>query len=160
MENPEQGGFFPDPWRARREASARRSLPKGFDPGAWRTRREFARSPHRLPQPEFKSAERAGAVAERVFGSLGLPREDAAAMRIESAWAGAVGPDVAAHARPGRFEGGTLTVLVKGSVWLAELRREARAALLPRLREALSRDGGTCPVRAIRVAPAPGDAAW
>ena len=160
METPEQGGFFPDPWHARREASARRSLPRGFDPDAWRTRREFARSPHRLPQPEFKCAERAGAAAERVFRSLGLPQEDAAAMRIESAWPGAVGPDVAAHARPGPVEGGTLTVFVKGSVWLSELRREARTALLPKLREAMSRDGGTCPVRAIRVAPDPGGAAW
>lgn len=132
----------------------RRTLPPGFDPDAWRVRREFARIPDPLPPPPFKPAERAGVAAERVFRSLGLPAEDAVALRIEKAWPGAVGPDVALHASPGPLENGVMTVFVRGSAWLAELRREARAMILPKLREALSRDGGTCPVRSLRVAPA------
>ena len=153
MEDPCNSGIDFDPWRERREAAARRSLPKGFHPDAWRERRAFERNPARLPLPPFKDGELVGAAALRVMRALDLPQEDAAAALVERLWPEAAGPDVAAHARPGALQGGVLHVRVRGSAWLAELRREAPAGILPKLREAFAKIGAPCPVRSLRVVP-------
>lgn len=49
--------------------------------------------------------------------------------QLLSAWAEIVGAPVAAHARPGRFNRGKLTVFVDSSVWLSELNRNRRQML-------------------------------
>lgn len=153
MELGDKPGFVPDPWYGKRMASRRRSLPKGFDADAWRVRREFSRDPRGLPPPPFKDGEIVGAAAMRVVRSLGLPGEDASAALVEKIWREAAGPDVAEHARPGELQGGTLAVKVRGSAWLAELRREGPAGLMPRLRAACARLGAPCPVRALKIVP-------
>lgn len=153
MEADGNAGFVPDPWREKREAAARRSLPKGFRPEAWRVRREFGRIPARRPPPPFKDAEPVGEAAVRVMRALDLPREDADAALVEKIWPDAAGPDVAAHARPGALRDGVLTVRVRGSAWLSELRREGPAEILPRLRRAFGEFGAACPVRSLRIVP-------
>ena len=153
MEADGNAGFVPDPWREKREAAARRSLPRGFNPESWRVRCEFARIPARRPPPPFKNAEPAGAAAARVLRALDLPREDADAALVEKLWPGAAGPDVAAHARPGALQNGILTVRVRGSAWLSELRREGPAEILPRLRRSFGKIGAACPVRSLRIVP-------
>ena len=132
----------------------RRSLPKDYTPGSWRVRREFLRVPDAFPPPPFKDAERAGDAATRVAKALGVPEADPAALRIAESWDEIVGPDVARRATPGGIENGELVVLVRGSVWFAELRRSAPRLLLPKVVAFLGGDPARCAVRAIRVVPA------
>jgi len=139
-----------DEWGARR--AARRTLPPGFRADAWRVRREFLRIPDPLPPPPFKEAERVEDALGRVVKALGVPEVDPDALRIERVWAEAVGPTIAAHASPGGLENGTLAVLVKGSTWLAELRRTAPRHLPPKLNAALGAPADRPVVRAVRLA--------
>ncbi len=64
---------------------------------------------------------------------------------IEEIWIRAVGEEIAAHARPGRFRGGVLTVEVDSAPLAAELESFARE----HLREALEREGleGLCELK-------------
>ena len=62
-------------------------------------------------------------------------------------WPDLVGPQVAAHARPGRLDRGTLCVFVKNSVWLSELRRYGEKAMLDKLQQRFGRSR----VRGIRL---------
>lgn len=86
--------------------------------------------------------------------------ENATAMQIEKAWPEAVGPDIASHARPGSLCNGVLTVLVKSSVWLAELRREANATLLPKLRSVLDASAASPALKSLRVVLDTGGRTW
>lgn len=54
-------------------------------------------------------------------------------------WESLVGQQVAQHARPGRWERGILTVYVKNSVWLSELRRFGEKAMLDNLQKRFGR---------------------
>ena len=42
--------------------------------------------------------------------------------RLDEAWAASAGPEASRVSRPESFRAGTLTVLVRGSAWLQELR--------------------------------------
>ena len=65
--------------------------------------------------------------------------------RLRDAWQRAVGEEIAAVSRPGRFRGGVLTVEVDSAPLAAELEQFARDHLL----EALEREGlvGLCELR-------------
>ena len=45
---------------------------------------------------------------------------------LVTAWPEIVGPDNAAHCRPGQLERGRLTIYVRDSIWLMNLKRHAR----------------------------------
>ena len=52
---------------------------------------------------------------------------------IMNEWPSLAGPLEAKHARPGRFQDGTMVVFVDGAVWLNELKRYWRTAMLGKL---------------------------
>ncbi len=60
-------------------------------------------------------------ILDRLLTGGPLKRK-AAAAEIWAVWADAVGTNVARHARPLRFEAGTLTVLVDSPAWHHQLR--------------------------------------
>jgi predicted nucleic acid-binding Zn ribbon protein len=60
--------------------------------------------------------------------------------RVQEVWEGAVGPAIAASARPTAERDGVLTVKCEAAVWAQELDLMA-GALIPRLNAALGSDG-------------------
>ncbi|MBN1268539.1 MAG: DUF721 domain-containing protein [Kiritimatiellae bacterium] len=75
-----------------------------------------------------------GDVIPGVMKQLGLDKhlwEQA----ILSEWPALVGPQVAAHTRPGRIERGTLFVFVSHSTWLNELSRYGKTEMLANLQK-------------------------
>jgi predicted nucleic acid-binding Zn ribbon protein len=76
--------------------------------------------------------ERVGALVPSVLRDLGLD-ESARALRILEGWPGAVGAEVASHARPIALRNGALEVAVDSSAWCQTLRLRA-----PQLLDALS----------------------
>ncbi|MFH0982921.1 MAG: DUF721 domain-containing protein [Planctomycetota bacterium] len=59
---------------------------------------------------------------------------------ILSEWPALVGPQVAAHTRPGRIERGTLFVFVSHSTWLNELSRYGKKEMLENLQKRFGAD--------------------
>jgi predicted nucleic acid-binding Zn ribbon protein len=75
----------------------------------------------------------------RLLKELGLD-EEVWEMTLAREWEALVGPQVAAHTRPGPVRYRTLTVFVVHSVWLHELGRfGARKQLLANLQERFGR---------------------
>ena len=60
-------------------------------------------------------------VADLVASALPQIADRLLEIRIQSRWAGLVGPDTARRTQPGRLEHGCLTVAVDNSPWLHEL---------------------------------------
>jgi predicted nucleic acid-binding Zn ribbon protein len=60
--------------------------------------------------------------------------------RVQEVWEGAVGPAIAASARPTAERDGVLTIACAAAVWAQELDLMA-GALIPRLNAALGEDG-------------------
>lgn len=73
-----------------------------------------------------------------------LAQQTGSAAALGPVWAQVVGPVVAPHARPARFEGCTLVVRCDAEAWRAALAPEA-AALLRKLNTALTE----APVQAL-----------
>ena len=71
---------------------------------------------------------------------------------LDTQWASAVGPGVAAHTRPGRLMNKELTVFVDSSPWLHELKRYAHREMLANLQKTF----GAATVRSIRLQLDPG----
>ena len=90
--------------------------------------------PPRKPGPP----ERVGALVPSVLRDLGL-HESARALRIQEGWPGAVGTEVASHARPIALRNGALEVAVDSSAWCQTLRLRA-PELLAGLGRALGDD--------------------
>ena len=67
--------------------------------------------------------------------------------RIEQEWVETVGAAVAAHARPGTYDGGVITVYVDSSSWLNELKRFGQTEML----KSLKKQFGDDKIRAIRL---------
>jgi len=80
--------------------------------------------------------ERVGALVPSVLRDLGLD-ESARALRILEGWPGAVGAEVASHARPIALRNGALEVAVDSSAWCQTLRLRA-----PELLDGLARTLG------------------
>ncbi len=89
----------------------------------------------RLPA-EPRGPEPIGEVLSRLFTARGWGRKQDR-LRLEEAWAVAVGPDIAAQTRPGAFRRGVLEVEVIGGVLLQELAHYHKRRLLEALRRAL-----------------------
>jgi hypothetical protein len=89
------------------------------------------------PVPE--SVARIGDVVPLVMRQMGLDnafREHA----LLSEWGALVGPQVAQHARPGRFERKILTIFVSHPAWLSELSRYGQKEILAKLQARFGAD--------------------
>jgi hypothetical protein len=92
--------------------------------------------------------DRIGQTVRRELGRFGTAGEMA---DVVEAWPGVVGDTIAANAWPGRLaRDGTLHVNAGSSAWAFEL-GQLENEILPRLREALGRDGP----RRLKFAPGP-----
>ena len=87
--------------------------------------------------------ERVGALVPSVLRDLGLD-ESARALRIADCWSGAVGAEVASHARPVALRNGALEVQVDSSAWCQTLRLRT-----PQLLDGLARALGDDAPRAL-----------
>ncbi len=77
-----------------------------------------------------------GEILSRLFAARGWGRRQAQ-LRLEEAWAAAVGPIAAPHTRVGRLRRGVLEVIVDNAVLLQELAHFQKRPLLERLRQQL-----------------------
>ena len=118
---------------------------ESFNHGAWAVQRERCQIAAEQPAPPHHD-QSVTDVAQRILKSWKLDGR-AVEMRLLTAWPEIVGPQVAAHARPGRLERGLLVVYVANSVWLAELNRLFQKPMLDNIRQCL----GTDAVRALRL---------
>ena len=75
-------------------------------------------------------------ILSRVFAARGWGRRQER-LRLEEAWAAAVGPDFAPHTRPGSLRRGVLEVVVGNAVLLQELAQFHKRRLLEELRKRL-----------------------
>ncbi|MFO7871122.1 MAG: DUF721 domain-containing protein [Kiritimatiellia bacterium] len=111
----------------------RRGSLKKSDGGKWQLHRERCRL--RGSETGFRSGEAVaiGDVVPSVMKKLGIESQHWLTV-MNTDWEKLVGPEVARHTRPGRFERGRLTVFVDSSVWLNELARYGREEMLSNLR--------------------------
>lgn len=129
-------------------AQTRRAAARlGISSDALRERRAFMRVSDDWPPPPFRDGEPASVAVRRVIKALKLPESAPAEILLQRDWSKIVGSEIARHAVPGTLSDGVLTVMVRGGAWFAELRRNARMTLLPRLRAAAGPS-----VRDIRIA--------
>jgi predicted nucleic acid-binding Zn ribbon protein len=85
---------------------------------------------------EPKGPEPIGEILSRVFTARGWGRKQDR-LRLERAWAEAVGPEFAAQTRLNGLRRGVLEVEVTGAVLMQELAHYHKRKLLERLRERL-----------------------
>src|SRR5262245_65791941 len=83
-----------------------------------------------------KGPEPLGEILSRLFTARGWGRKQDR-MRLEQAWAAAVGPEIAAQTHAGAFRRGVLEIEVTGGVLLQELAHYHKRRLLEALRQAL-----------------------
>jgi predicted nucleic acid-binding Zn ribbon protein len=101
--------------------------------GRWRVERER----HRLADPAPPTRETevlVGKVIPGLIKRMGIG-DELWLRELEDRWPELVGPAVAVHTRPGRYEKGALIVFVDSSGWLNELKRYAQKEMLNRLQE-------------------------
>nr|WP_164465797.1 DciA family protein [Actinoplanes teichomyceticus] len=99
-------------------------------------RREAARQPRRRtgagsgekrlrgysgPGPDPRDPQLFGAVLQRLMKARGWERPKAEAT-VFGSWEKVVGPDIAAHSRPVKLDGGVLTVEAESTAWATQLR--------------------------------------
>jgi predicted nucleic acid-binding Zn ribbon protein len=80
-----------------------------------------------------KGPERLGEILSRLFAARGWGRRQDR-LRLEEAWAEAVGPEAAPHTRVGGLRRGVLEVVVANAVLLQELAHYQKRRLLEQLR--------------------------
>jgi predicted nucleic acid-binding Zn ribbon protein len=83
-----------------------------------------------------RGPERLGEILSRLFAARGWGRRQER-LHLERAWADAVGPEFAAHTRPGALRRGVLEVVVDNAVLLQELTHYHKRRLLEQLRRRL-----------------------
>ena len=91
-----------------------------------------------------KGPERVGEILSRLFTARGWGRRQER-LRLEEAWAHAVGVNTARHTRVGKLRRGVLEVLVDNGVLLQELAHFQKRRLLEQLRACLP-DVPSCPI--------------
>jgi len=116
-----------------------------FNKGAWAVQRERCQVEDTRPMPARRNHPLAS-IAQQIIKDLKLDAR-LTETRLLNEWPKIVGPQVAAHARPGRLERGVLTVFVTNSVWLAELSRMWLKPMLGNIQRQL----GNADVRNLRL---------
>ena len=116
-----------------------------YNRGRWHLERER----HQLSGNIAPSDTKEDGVRDVIAGVLSrLGMDDHLWMReLEPAWPSLVGPAVAAHTRPGRYQNGLLTVFVANSAWLSELMRFGQKEMLARIQARF----GAKNIRSIRL---------
>ena len=109
-----------------------------YDRGRWAVQKERLQISGTPPPPAMQET-RVGDLVERVMGSLHLDRQ-LRRQQLSAEWQDLVGPQVAAHTRPGKLLHGHLTVFVEHSLWLHELSRFGSDAILLKLQQRFGRD--------------------
>jgi len=120
-----------------------------YSRGRWAVERER----HRLADAVPPGGGHEAPVAEVLNGlmkRLGI-NDEVWMKELESAWPEIVGAAIAAHARPGRYEKGVLSVFVDSAVWLHELKRSLHAALLAKIQKRFTAER----IRSVRYLPDP-----
>lgn len=103
-----------------------------FSSGQWQVYRERCQIADGTPPPVGDGPTPIGRVISGIIKSLDKP-VPAWFRDITNEWTSLAGATEAKHARPGRYEDGTLTVFVDGAVWLNELKRYWRLEMLRKL---------------------------
>ena len=85
--------------------------------------------PARGPEP-------VGEILGRLFAARGWGRRQER-LRLEEAWAGAAGPEIAGHTRAGALRRGIMEIMVDNAVLLQELAHFQKRRLLEELRRRL-----------------------
>ena len=83
-----------------------------------------------------KGPERLGEILSRLFAARGWGRRQDR-LRLEEAWASAVGPEIAPQTRVGGLRRGVLEVMVANAILLQELAHYQKRRLLEQLRSRL-----------------------
>jgi predicted nucleic acid-binding Zn ribbon protein len=104
------------------------------NPGRWQVARERGHIADVVPLPPFRDATPLAEGIAAVFANLPAPRAEWV-LALERDWSRIAGAAVAAHTRPADVEGKDLLVYVDSSVWLTELEKFSRGALLARVRQ-------------------------
>lgn len=121
-----------------------------FSRGRWQVHRERCQLADGTPPSVSAEAVPIGGVIQRIMKTLDAPtpvwfRE------IMDEWTLLAGATEAKHARPGRYQDGTLVVFVDGAVWLNELKRYWRTEMLRKLQERFGREN----IRKLALQPDP-----
>jgi len=120
------------------------------DPGWLAVQRERY-GPWYRPDPP-RRVQQVGDVLPGLIKKMGL-EETSRLKEVQEMWVELAGPANAAHAAPGRWESGVLTIYVDQPIWLAELKRFAARPLEKKLKERL----GPRVLKRIRFELDPGD---
>ena len=80
------------------------------------------------PGPDPRDPQLFGAVLERLMKARGWEKPKAEAT-VFGSWEKVVGPDIAAHSRPVKLDGGVLTVEAESTAWATQLRMLAATLL-------------------------------
>ena len=118
--------------------------------GRWQVTRERCRIESRQPPPPDAGDCRLGDVIAELVRSLDLDRHQDLQLLAQE-WPQLVGGAVAAHTRPGSLNNRILEVFVDNSVWLNELSRYGRGAMLQKLQARL----GPARIAAVALRPDP-----
>ena len=110
-----------------------------FNRGQWQVHRERLQVADAAPDPAFTEPRTLGDLLPAVMKRLGLEQEQWLGT-LEREWLTLVGPAVAKHTRPGRFERKLLTVFVDSSVWRNELERFGKVEMLRKLQAKFGKD--------------------
>ena len=121
-----------------------------FNRGRWELERERCRIDSPVPPHADREPARVADVLPALLRKLGLEERLWMQILIRD-WPAIVGEAVARHARPGRMDQKTLVVFVESSVWLNELKRYGKAALLKNVQQVV----GVARVKAVELRPDP-----
>ena len=103
-------------------------------------------------EPSKKSIQVAGDLVGKVLKDFGL--EDSSRLAdLQKAWPDLVGNMNAEHSRPGKLEGGVLSVYVDHHMWLNDMKRTLAPMLLKKLQE----KAGKKTIRSLRFEITPED---
>ncbi len=117
LAGPELARAVLDAALARRRDAARAPRRKtGSGQGSGRRLRGYSG-----PGPDPRDPQLFGAMLERLVRARGWEKPKAEAT-VFGAWEKVVGPDIAAHSRPIKIEGGVLTVEAESTAWATQLR--------------------------------------
>jgi hypothetical protein len=105
-----------------------------LDWGAWQTQRERFHLTEPLPPPPQPKDTKPADLVPAIMKKLNLESHVWEQALIDD-WEKIVGPQVAAHTRPGRIQYGILHIYVENSMWLNELSRYSKDSLLNALQE-------------------------
>ena len=132
--------------------AARKRKSSGWDPGRLQLERERFHLPPDYQPPAPFHTDALGDLLPKALKTMGLSN-DWKIQELETRWKDLVGAANATHCRPGTWEKGVLTVYVDHNVWLAELQRFGKVAILKRLQ----RDYGPKSVKDILFHLDPGE---